>query len=109
MAEKKDTIEPIEATFDEVASSMVSPKPKPIVTDRSKMPKAIAEGELEIGDLTLSCAVLDDANNTRVLAQNGFLKAIGRHPFASGGSGSAIDWTAPFLKAKNLKPFVIKD
>lgn len=76
---------------------------------RKDMPKAIAEGVLTIGDLKLSCAVLDDDQNTRVLTQNGFLQAIGRHPFASGGSGSAIDSTAPFLRAKNLKEFISSD
>lgn len=73
---------------------------------RAGMPRAVVEGVLKIGDLSLPCAVLDDAKNTRVLSQNGFLKAIGRHPFAPGGSGSAIDDTAPFLRAKNLKPFI---
>ena len=63
---------------------------------RPGMPKAIAEGVLKIGDVELSCAVLDDPDNTRVLTQNGFLRAIGRHPFATGGSGSAIDNTALF-------------
>lgn len=76
---------------------------------RKDLPKAIAEGVLKIGDLRLPCAVLDDDTNTRVLSQNGFLKAIGRHPFASGGSGSAIDDSAPFLRAKNLKPFISED
>lgn len=73
---------------------------------RKDLPKAIAEGTLVIGDLELPCAVLDDADNTRILTQNSFLQAIGRHPFASGGAGSAIDGTAPFLRAKNLKPFI---
>lgn len=76
---------------------------------RGDLPKAIAEGVLEIGNVTLPCAVLDDNGNTRVLSQNGFLKAIGRHPFASGGTGSAIDETAPFLRANNLKPFISED
>lgn len=76
---------------------------------RKDLPRAIAEGVLPIGDLSLPCAVLDDADNTRVLTQNGFLKAIGRHPFAPGGTGSAIDDTAPFLRAKNLKPFISSD
>src|SRR6476469_7780431 len=58
---------------------------------KKEMPRAIAEGELKIGNLILSCAVLDDAQNTRVLTQNAFLRAIGRHPFAPGGTGSAID------------------
>ena len=76
---------------------------------RKDLPRAIAEGTLRIGDLDLPCAVLDDKENTRVLSQNGFLKAIGRHPFASGGTGSAIDDTPPFLRAKNLKPFISGD
>ena len=76
---------------------------------RKDMPRAIAEGTLVIGDIELPCAVLDDADNTRILTQNSFLRAIGRHPFASGGSGSAIDETAPFLRAKNLKPFITKE
>lgn len=73
---------------------------------RSEMPKAVAEGVLQIGDIKMPCAVLNDPKNTRVLSQNGFLRAIGRHPFAPGGTGSAIDESAPFLRAKNLQEFV---
>jgi P63C domain-containing protein len=76
---------------------------------RKDIPKAIAEGVLKIGGITMPCAVLDDSDNTRVLTQNGFLKAIGRHPYAPGGEGSAIDHTAPFLRAKNLKDFISSD
>lgn len=77
--------------------------------DKGQLPKAIAEGDLSFGDITLSCAVLDDVDNTRILTQTGFLQAIGRHPFASGGAGSSIAGIAPFLKAKNLKPFISKE
>ena len=80
-----------------------------LVRHRKDLPKAIAEGTLIIGDLELPCAVLDDPDNTRILTQNSFLRAIGRHPFASGGAGSAIDETAPFLRAKNLKPFISRE
>ena len=76
---------------------------------RKELPKAIAEGVLSIGNLHLACAVLDDENNTRVLSQTGFLRAIGRHPFAKGGTGSALDDSAPFLRPKNLKPFISLD
>lgn len=76
---------------------------------RKDMPKAIAEGVLRIGDVDLPCAVLDDVEKTRVLTQNGFLRAIGRHPFAQGGRGSAIDNMPPFLRAKNLKDFISSD
>ena len=47
---------------------------------RKGLPKAIAEGTLVIRDLDLPCAVLNDAENTRILTQNSFLRAIGRHP-----------------------------
>lgn len=80
-----------------------------IVRHHGELPRAVAEGVLPIGELKLPCAVLDDPDNTRVLTQNGFLKAIGRHPFAPGGTGSAIDDTAPFLRAKNLEPFISAD
>ena len=73
------------------------------------MPKAVAEGVLSIGETALPCAVLDNADNTRVLTQNGFLKAIGRHPFATGGTGSSIDGVPPFLRAANLQPYIPED
>jgi hypothetical protein len=73
---------------------------------RKGLPKAIAEGVLKIGDLAIPCAVLDDTANTRVLSQTGFLRAIGRHPFAKGGTGSALDDSAPFLRPINIKPFI---
>ncbi len=77
-----------------------------LVRHRKDLPKAIAEGILLIGNLQLPCAVLDDPGNTRVLSQTGFLRAIGRHPFAKGGTGSALDDSAPFLRPNNLKPFI---
>lgn len=76
---------------------------------KKDLPKAVAEGVLEIGNLKIPCAVLDDSKNSRVLTQNGFLRAIGRHPFASGGTGASIDGTPPFLRPKNLKPFISSD
>jgi hypothetical protein len=73
------------------------------------LPKAIAEGVLMIGDLQITCAVLDDASNTRVLTQEGFLTAIGRAGKAKGGEGAATDGRAAFLRAKNLDPFISED
>jgi hypothetical protein len=70
------------------------------------MPKAIAEGVILIGDLKISCAVLDDADNTRVLTQEGFLTAIGRAGKAKGGEGASVDGLPAFLRAANLKPFI---
>lgn len=70
------------------------------------LPKAIAEGAIAIGDLRIACAVLDDANNTRVLTQEGFLNAIGRAGKAKGGEGASVDGLPAFLRATNLKEFI---
>jgi hypothetical protein len=61
---------------------------------------------LQIGDLPLPCAVLDDENNTRVFTQEGFLHAIGRARKAKGGEGASVDGKPAFLRAKNLEPFI---
>jgi hypothetical protein len=70
------------------------------------LPKAIAEGTLWIGDLPLPCAVLDDAENSRVFTQEGFLHAIGHARKAKGGESASIDGKPAFLRAKNLEPFI---
>ncbi len=73
------------------------------------LPKAIAEGVLIIGTLQIPCAVLDDADNTRVLTQEGFLTAIGRAGKAKGGEGASVDGLPAFLRAANLKDFISND
>ena len=73
------------------------------------LPKAIAEGSLIIGDLKIPCAVLNDADNTRVLTQEGFLNAIGRAGKAKGGEGASVDGLPAFLRAGNLSPFISND
>lgn len=75
----------------------------------SALPKAVAEGTLVIGDLRISCAVLNDSNSTRVLTQEGFLNAIGRAGKAKGGEGATVDGLPAFLRANNLKPFISND
>jgi hypothetical protein len=75
----------------------------------SGLPKAVAEGTLIIGDLHIPCAVLDDANSTRVLTQEGFLTAIGRAGKAKGGEGATVDGLPAFMRANNLKPFIDND
>lgn len=59
--------------------------------------------------MSLPCAVLDDIHNTRVLTQEGFLRSIGRAGKAKGGEGSTVDGMPPFLRAKNLIPFITSD
>lgn len=62
-------------------------------------------GVLEIGDMSIACAVLEDG--TRVLSQSTVLRALGRNPEKSRRAGPGSDeLRAPFLSAGNLQPFI---
>lgn len=84
-----------------LARSQMAPK------DMSTIPWAIAEGELRIGEVAFSCAVLE--NGKRVLTQEGVLQALGRSRTAKGGEGSSVDEGPSFMRAQNLKPFISKE
>lgn len=72
------------------------------------VPRATHEGALEIGDTSISCAVLE--NGQRVLTQSGFMTALGRARQAKGRQHYDADVNMPaFLTAKNIKPFIHKD
>lgn len=64
-------------------------------------------GEINIGNITIDCAVLEDG--TRVITQYDFYKAIGRSGKPAKGRGSSIEKVAPFLALNNLKPYVDKE
>jgi hypothetical protein len=71
MADKsKDTIEPIEGSFDDVVGA-VAPKAK----SKADMVTATHRGILPIGGLQLECYVLEDGR--RVFAKRGMARAIG--------------------------------
>ena len=72
----------------------------------SSIPKATHTGELQIGPVTIECAVLEDG--TRVLTQSGFLHAIGQSTKPA-GQRIGFEEMAPFLASNNLKRFVNKD
>lgn len=62
-------------------------------------------GEIQIGDISIACAVLEDG--TRVLSQATVLRALGRNPEKSRrASGDSDELRAPFLSANNLQPFI---
>jgi hypothetical protein len=71
------------------------------------VPRATHVGEIHIGETSIPCAVLDDG--TRLLTQEGFLKAIGRSGKPAAGRGSSVEKIAPFLALENLKPFIDED
>jgi hypothetical protein len=62
-------------------------------------------GVIEIGDITIQCAVLED--ETRVLSQATVLRALGRNPEKSRrAAGDSAELRAPFLAANNLQEFI---
>jgi hypothetical protein len=68
---------------------------------------ATHEGVLIIGDHRLECAVLDDADKTRVLNQSTMLTALGRAPTM--GRRDLTEGRPPFLSAANLRPFIPRE
>ncbi len=67
--------------------------------------QAIYDGELNIGNAIIPCAVLEDG--TRLLSRIGFIQAIGRKGKAKGGRKYDNEFKTPvFLTANNLKPFI---
>lgn len=74
----------------------------------NKTLKATHEGNLQIGDITLSVAVLNDG--TRVISQNTLFKAFGRPVRGSRSKGDQDTPKLPgLIDAKNLKPFISND
>lgn len=71
------------------------------------MADATHEGILIIGDMHIECAVLDDADKTRVLSQGTVLGALGRAP--TKGRPVATESRPPFLSAANLQPFISRE
>ncbi|WP_194908666.1 P63C domain-containing protein [Catenulispora rubra] len=65
-------------------------------------------GELSIGSLSISCAVLEDG--TRLVSQSAVLRALGRNPDKSRRTRADTETShPPFLSANNLQPFIPDD
>ena len=74
-------------------------------TSKKNIPWAVAEGAIVVGDVNIPCAVLEDG--TRVLWQQGFLRAIGRKGRAAASAITDEGLQLPiFLRAANLNPFI---
>jgi hypothetical protein len=67
------------------------------------------EGDFNLGDAAISCAVLP--NGTRIITQAAFLRALGRSRSPKAGTGvlSTVDELPFFLQAESLKPFISED
>lgn len=72
------------------------------------LPRAIREGAIKVGDLSIRCAVLGDGR--RVLTQSDVMLALGRARQVKSRKYFDADVNLPaFLQAKNLKPFISKE
>lgn len=70
------------------------------------MPRATHAGAIELGNVTIPCAVLEDG--TRVLTQNEFMAALGRSRPTT-ARGSQFEQNPSFLRGKALNSFVTSD
>ncbi|MDX2029233.1 MAG: P63C domain-containing protein [Blastocatellia bacterium] len=70
------------------------------------IPQASHEGSFNIGNATISAAVLP--NGKRLITQATFLRALGRSRSPKAGTGvlSTVDGVPFFLQAESLKPFI---
>lgn len=89
----------------EIARKAANARHRP---DKSKLPKAIREGVIKLGQLDIRCAVLEDGR--RLLTQSDVMISLGRARQVKGRGYFDADVNLPaFLQAKNLKPFISKD
>lgn len=74
-----------------------------------EIPKATHDGKLNIGDLEIPCAVLEDG--TRLLTETGVLKSLGRasRPRGNKPQDKHGDRTPAFLRGKSLKPYISQE
>jgi hypothetical protein len=75
----------------------------------SDLPVASHEGDFNLGEVVISCAVLP--NGTRIITQATFLRALGRSRSPKAGTGilSTVDGVPFFLQAESLKRFISED
>src|SRR5713226_7137157 len=71
-----------------------------------RLPKAAHTGELKIGDLVISCVVLE--GGTRVITQRGMFNTLGMNKNPSKGQ-TTIEDKPGFLSAENLNPYISED
>lgn len=99
MSKSELIIEPIDAPFDLVAKAIVA------ADQPGKNPKALYKGFLPIGEGNLECAILDDADNTRVILMTSVFKAFGRVP----RSNNRVINIPAFIDAQNLQRYINQD
>lgn len=119
MADKKDNIEPIDASFDEVVGAVakpekgvgvVPPAPLPGFDVPDEIPVAVVAGPMIIAGVEIDCAVL--ADETRLISDRGVSRAMGTKRGGSHWKRMKEDGALalpPYLSAKNLQAFIPND
>lgn len=103
MADKRNEIEPIQDSFDNVVDAMLGKSERNVRKTVAGAPHT----PIQIGDAELECYVLDD--ETRVLTQATFLEAMGRHRKANVRDEGGEERLPAILQGKSIKPFISKD
>ncbi|WP_417722627.1 P63C domain-containing protein [Salipiger sp.] len=103
MADKRNEIEPIEDSFDNVVDSLLGKSGKQV----RKIVAGAPHTPIKIGDAEIECYVLDD--ETRVLTQATFLEAMGRHRKANVRDEGGEERLPAILQGKAIKPFISSD
>jgi hypothetical protein len=81
-----------------------------LITNKEKLPKAIKEGKIQIGGITIDCAILD--NGEQVITQSSILKLMGKSHPGGRPSKAALRYKNEtgqipiFVAANNLIPFI---
>lgn len=76
MIDEKNIIEPIDASFDDVANALLRSDGDPAMDGiEISIPKATHQGQMAVGELVLDCYVLEDGR--RVFHKRGMAKALG--------------------------------
>lgn len=74
-----------------------------------ELPEAQLEGDINLGDTQVTCAIVGE--DTRVITQATFLRALGRARSPKAGTGvlSTVDELPFFLSATAFKPFITQE
>lgn len=107
MPRKRAVVEPEHSGFNQNDVGRPNGQESPLELAKTTglaLPHATHSGELKIGDVSISCAVLE--NGTRVLTQRSFLEAIGKTGRPRKKAPFESDDRPAFLSASNLEPFI---
>lgn len=103
MADKRNEIEPIDDSFDNVVDALIGKSERRV----RKIVAGAPHTPIRIGDAEIECYVLDD--ETRVLTQATFLEAMGRHRKANVRDEGGEERLPAILQGKSIKPFISND